>query len=162
MEFITTDNTEIAAKINKVIKNELLSYTCQLFLISPYGKPEPEGSGVFVKLDESYYIFTASHVAKHLKTVTDEKSPTLCVRGIHNNSYVTVLGSVVGTELKEKGEGVDLVDLAYIKLQEDFLGQINFKYKFLSIEKIRSHRKLVPASQYCVVGFPVKNEWVNE
>ena len=82
MEFITTDNAEIAAKINKVIKNELLSYTCQLFLKSSDGKPEPEGSGVFVKLDKSYYIFTASHVAKHLKNVVDENDKNTIQREI--------------------------------------------------------------------------------
>lgn len=145
-----TPDREINSTVLELINKDILRFTCQLFILNS-DQPEPYGSGVFAKLGDSYYILTASHVAEYIR----DAKRNLYVRAKVKDGYVNVVGSVKGTEMNIHG-----VDLAYIKVNESFLREIHDNFKFLPISKFRAHNKLVNLSQYCVVGFPEKNSWV--
>ncbi len=147
---IISPNSEINSAINKLIREELVDFTCQFFKLHN-DFMVPFGSGVFAFLGGSHYILTASHIAEYLDGRIEKAE--LFVRG--NDGFVTVRGAVKGIDISKDTR----VDLAYIKLQESFHFHVNKHYKFLPISKFRSHNKLIQAAQYCVLGFPERNLW---
>lgn len=153
MDFIETTDQEMNFKVLEFISRELLPYTCQLFTLNDNGTPTPFGSGVYTKLGESYFILTASHVAEYIRE-NSGKGKHLYVRSKVKDGYLNVVGSIRGSNLD-----IDTVDLAYIKVNESFLSQLNNNYRFLPISKFRARPKLYNVSNCCVVGYPEVNSW---
>lgn len=141
-----TSNADTDKAIVQVTSEQVLHHTCQFFH-KPEDKILPFASGVFVILGGIHYIFTAAHVTEAL---SDETPLFLKI----HNGYVSVVGTLNETEQKNG------VDLGYIRLDERIIPNLLKSYKFLPLEKIRGRHKLLDASNYCVLGFPTKNQTV--
>ena len=139
---------ETDKKVSELINERILRHTIQ-FLKMGQRRLEPFGSGVFAKIHNDYFIFTASHVADFFEK---EPSKELRVR-IDADTFINVLGNIHFTDM-EKSEGIDL---AYIKLEEQMIELLMKPYIPLEISKIRSHHQLFYAMNYCVLGYPEKN-----
>lgn len=137
---------------NRIASEKLIHHTCQFFIEKPDGL-KPFASGVFVKIHDTHFIFTASHVVE----IMDNKDTNLFIQ-IGEDDYVNVVGRIKRTKLnKNKG-----IDLAYIKLDELIIPQLTRNYNFLTLDKIRSHNRLFEGgANYCVIGFP-ENSFENE
>lgn len=133
---------------DRIVSEKLLGYTCQFFEKGTNGM-KPYGSGVFVIIHGVHFIFTASHVVNAIA----EKSLDLFIP-LDSGKYIKVLGTFMYTDLNnDKG-----IDLAYIKLDDQMIPDLNEYYNFLPIDKVRKHdRLLVGGANYCVVGFPENN-----
>ena len=64
-----------------------------------------------------------------------------------------MLGEIKYTDI-DKSKGIDL---AYIKIDDQMLPHLNNPYKFLTIDKISKHNRMLDGMNYCVLGFPEKN-----
>jgi len=108
---------------------------------------KPFASGVLAELSGSFYLLTASHVTEHF---VEDKQLFLRIR----KGYVSIVGDLRETDIAES----DGIDLAYIQLDERIIPDLLKGYKFLPLSKFRRHIKLLDAMQYCVIGFPEKNQ----
>lgn len=137
---------EIDVMIDSMIKTKVSNHSCQLFEKGGDYGYKPYGSAVCVKISNSYFILTASHV-------TDELSDndTLYVKG--NNRFIAVEGNVRSTDIGKEKQ----LDLAYVKLDLNVAEALKENHQFLTIDKIKGRHKLMDASNYAVVGYPEKN-----
>ncbi|MBP6755165.1 MAG: hypothetical protein KA210_03375 [Bacteroidia bacterium] len=142
------DNEETDKIVNEVISQNILRHTIQFF-IKGEKRLEPFASGVFVKIYNDYFIFTASHVADYFEKY-EEKN--LHIR-VGEKSYINVIGDIKYTDI-QKSKGIDL---AYIKLDNQMVDPLLKPYIPLTIDKIRSHHNPFNAMNYCVLGYPEKN-----
>lgn len=140
---------DLSQKINELITKDILHYSCQLF-IRVDSKMKPYGSGVFAFLNGSYYIITASHVVDYIMNEENSKEH-LYIR--NSKGFISVTGDFKATEMKLSGG----IDIAYVKIENEVFESIKRNYKFLNINKFRQHIYLIPAAQYCIVGFPEVN-----
>ncbi|MFL3663669.1 MAG: hypothetical protein ACJ04Q_06695 [Flavobacteriales bacterium] len=144
-------NEAIDKELSRLISEDLLPSTCQIFENYTAGEMKPHGSGVFALINGHHILMTASHVTKDMD---DERQ--LFVK-IHSG-YVSIVGNLQETDLdKEK-----TIDLAYIILDDAIIKDLTKGYKFVPLSKLRRHNKLLDAMQYCVIGFQEKNRKVED
>jgi len=138
---------EIDSLIEKMTGEKILRHTCQLLVKNENGKLKPHGSGVFVVINKIHFLLTASHVTKDW---SDENQ--FYIR-IGKKNYVSLVGELRETDL-EKDKNIDL---AYVKIDERILPDLQKPYLFLPVSRIRDHKKLIQATNYCVMGYPEKS-----
>ncbi|MFT3796500.1 hypothetical protein [Flavobacterium sp.] len=138
---------EIDDLINKMTGENILRHTCQLLVKDKNGKLQPHGSGIFIVVGDIHFLVTASHVTKDW---SDENQ--LYIR-INETNYVSLVGELRETDLERD----DKIDLAYVKIDERILPDLQKPYIFLPISKIRNHNQLVEGTNYCVMGYPEKS-----
>lgn len=141
-------NKEFDVITNELISTKLLRHTIQIFKKTDKGL-RPFGTGVLLQTHNKYFILTCSHVAEHIESSKDE---SLYVR-VGKKEYVNIIGEFKLTDIDKSGN----IDLAYIVLGEEIVPILKKPYLFLDITKIRDHKKLVPGSNYCVIGYSEKN-----
>jgi len=139
---------ETDASIIDFVNKNIIRHTVQLFR---KGKKrlQPFGSSVFVKLYDSYFFFTASHVADYFE---NNENSDLYIR-VGKKRFVNVLGEIKYTDIKKSGG----IDLAYIKIDSQLIGPLLGPYIPIEVNKIRSHHNLLNAMNYCVFGYPEVN-----
>lgn len=140
-------NKQIDDLINKMTGETILRHTCQLLVKDKNGF-KPHGSGVFVKINDLHFLLTASHVTDGW---SDENQ--LYIR-IGQTRHVSLVGGLRETNLDKDVQ----IDLAYVILDDRILPDLIKAYKFLPISKIRDHKKLLDATNYCVMGYPEKSK----
>lgn len=140
-------NEETDRLVVELVDNYLLRHTIQFFYKTDAGL-RPFGSGVLALIHDAHFILTASHVADYL----EKEENHLYVR-VDKKGYINVLGDIKYTDI-DKSKGVDL---AYIKLDQQMIPHFIKPYKFLTIDKIARHSKMLDGMNYCVIGFPEKN-----
>ncbi|NHM08364.1 hypothetical protein G4D82_14135 [Flavobacterium sp. CYK-4] len=139
--------TEIDELISKMTGEKILRHTCQLLVKDENGKLKPHGSAVFVIVAGIHFLITASHVTEHW---SDQNQ--LYIR-IGKNNYVSLVG-----ELRETDLSIDeKIDLSYVKIDERIIPDLKKPYLFLPVSKIRDHKLLNGAANYCVMGYPEKS-----
>lgn len=142
---------KIDEALSRLISEEFTPHSCQIFEQSSEGKMRPYGSGVFAEIGDRVILLTASHVTEQM---SDEKQLYFRIHG----GYVSIVG-----DLQETGLDADnTIDLAYIILDEKIVQDLRKGYKFLPLSKFRAHKNLLDAAQYCVIGFPEKNQKIEE
>lgn len=138
---------EFERKASYISKSQLFFHTIQ-FLTKDNNSPngyKPDGSGVLVKIESYYLIFTASHVTENI----GEKHLYVNTR----IGLMTVSGVCRETDLKME----KYTDLAYILLEEKLAKLLEETNVFLPLSKItNSHRPLI-ANNYLVCGYPEIN-----
>lgn len=139
---------EIDELINKMTGEKILRHTCQLLVKDDKEKLKPHGSGVFIVVNEIHFLLTASHVTENW---SDENQ--LYIR-IGEKRYVSLVGELRETDLEIDKK----IDLAYIKIDQTILPDLQRPYIFLPLSKIRDHIKLVENRNYCVMGYPEKSK----
>lgn len=105
---------------------------------------EPLGSGVLVKIQQFYFIFSASHV------LGDYEKETLYVNT--NKGMKPIVGAIELTNIDKEGR----VDVAYAFLDPTFGKELEEKYVFLPADLIRKKYD-DSASVYVSMGYPVVN-----
>lgn len=138
---------EIDALINKMTGEKILRHTCQLLTKDKEGKLKPHGSGVFIVIGDLHFMLTASHVTKDW---SDQNQ--LYIR-IGKSNYVSLVGDLMETDLDKD----EKTDLAYVKIDQRIIPDLQKPYIFLPLSKIRDHRKLLEGMNYCVMGYPEKS-----
>jgi hypothetical protein len=134
----------IHEELCNIITTKIAPYTCQLLVRNSHDELIPFASGVMVKLEKSYYIFTASHVIEDWSDV----NPLFLEI---NNAYRSVVGKGCGTEIEKEQR----LDVAYIKLKNAIVPILKQRYRFLTIGKFFYQDKLLLEADYCVFGYPV-------
>lgn len=143
----TESNSETDKLVKDLIGSDLLRFTIQFFYKTENGL-RPFGTGVLAFIHDIHFILTASHVADYLI----EDSNQLFIR-VDKKKYINVIGDVKYTDI-DKSQGIDL---AYIKIDSEMISPLSKPYKFLTIDKITKHNRMLDASNYCVLGFPETN-----
>ena len=139
-------NRNLDKLIDEMAGKRILRHTCQLLKMADK-QLVPYASGVFVKIGEIHFLLTASHVTEGW---SDENK--LFIK-TGETRHVSLVGGVRATHI-EKSNGVDL---AYIILDERIIVSLDGPYIFLPISKIRDHKKLLDATNYCIMGYPEKS-----
>ncbi|MDV2446709.1 hypothetical protein CMU93_04245 [Elizabethkingia anophelis] len=140
-------NEETDKAVLDLINKKIIRHTIQFFKKGKDGLA-PYASGVFAKIHDEYFIFTASHVADFFEDNTDD----LFIR-IGEKKYINVVGDIKCTDM-EKSQGIDL---AYIKLGNEMIEHLLKPYIPVEIDNIRSHHNLLYSMNYCVLGYPEQN-----
>lgn len=143
----TESNSGTDKLVTDLINSDLLRFTIQFFYKSENGL-RPFGTGVLALIHDIHFILTASHVADYLI----EESNQLFIR-VDKEKYINVIGDIKYTDI-DKSQGIDL---AYIKIDKEMITPLSRPYKFLTIDKISKHNRMLDASNYCVLGFPENN-----
>lgn len=134
--------------VKQIINEKILNHTIQLFR-EINKEMKPYGSGVFCKIYDDYFIFTASHVADYL----DDNDNHLYIR-IEVKRWISLGGEIHRTEIEESAG----LDLAYVKLQKDIGLILNKIYLCLETNKLSIHRhQYTNRTNYCILGYPEKN-----
>jgi len=125
--------------INKVIATteEIVSkYTYPVFALIK-NKPDLFASSVVIKLEQKYYLITASHVI--IQIITTDNSLTIGVNG----KYIPISGEFIYSY----ESGKDNFDIAYIELNNQFIAE--YEIRFLE------HRRLLLNStpESCDIAF---------
>lgn len=141
-------NEEIEKKFGEMTGSQILRHICQLMKLDENGKLAPHGSGVFVIIKGIHFLLTASHVVEDW---TDNNQ--LFIR-IGLQKHVSLVGIVRETDIGKS----DKVDIAYVKLDERIISDLNGPYIFLPLNKIREHKKMLDSTQYCIMGYPEKSK----
>lgn len=143
----TESNSDTDKLVTDLIDSDLLRFTIQFFYKSENGL-RPFGTGVLALIHDIHFILTASHVADYLFEDTNQ----LYIR-VDKEQFINVIGDIKYTDI-DKSQGIDL---AYIKIDKEMLTPLSRPYKFLTIDKISKHNRMLNASNYCVLGFPENN-----
>lgn len=141
-------NENVDKVIDKLTGSKILRHTCQLLKKNDNGKLAPHASGVFVKIGGIHFLLTASHVVEDW---SDENH--LFIR-IGLDKYVPLAGGVRETDIDKSQQ----VDVAYIRINERIIEVLEKLYLFLPISKIRDHKRVLNATQYCIMGYPEKSK----
>lgn len=129
--------------------------------------PEPVGSGVFIKLDDCYYIVTAAHVVqgyalKKLRNPyrsdddyddSSEAHLTLNNIGIFYNQSYYPIQRVVFTNV-ENGIIENNVDLAVLFLDLESAEELKQSFIFVSINRMILNHTINTKSRYFIYGYP--------
>ncbi len=132
--------------------NSLGAYqvTCHLF------KKEKEnfeafGTGVFIQIEQNYFLLTVAHVAEGLDF-------ELYV-GIEKNTMFRLGGNIVTNNTSNRDK--DRFDLCVLKLCQETVLNISDAYRFLNIDEIQLNHEFKELPTYQLLGFPVTRSKYN-
>lgn len=125
--------------------------TC-LYLIDNGGKPHPYGSGVFIEIDNSYFLITAAHVV-------DDKEHDIYI-GIDTHEGLT-LGGELTKNISPGYRDYDKIDIAILKLNKETLDKLNNRYDFVKQNELGINHELKLMPMYTSIGFPASKSKYN-
>jgi hypothetical protein len=139
---------------------EILKFTPQLYTKEPNQtdniKPDPNASGVLLKVKGQHFLITAGHV---LQWNNPEDI------GIMINSTFYILNGIVKYVNPSKSVQSDKIDIAVWKIDDKVAKELETRYRFLPFEKIDFQHKIDSKTKYLIVGFPwreTKEDKVNK
>lgn len=139
------DQSELDEYVLKTSKEKIHYHTIQFLVRGGKFGYKPLGSGVLVKINGRYLIFTASHVTEN----TGEQNLYISTP----KGFLRVVGEARETDLEKDKH----TDLAYIIL-EDVVGKaLEEAYSFIPISMIKPFHQMEEQGRYIVIGYPVKN-----
>lgn len=103
------------------------------------------GSGILLKIADSYFLATASHNLEDLNSLFIPTPPNL-YQPIVGKKYRTIGASSVYQD--------DKIDIAVIKLDEKSVNQISTHYSFLDGQHIEIGHKIAERMAYIMIGYP--------
>ena len=145
---ILTSIDYIGQVVNQCAR-EILKFTPQLYVKESNKttniKPDPNASGVLLKVKGQYYLITAGHV---LQGNNPEDI------GIMIDSTFHILNGFVKYVNPSESKEADKVDIAVWKLDDIVARDLETRYQFLTFEKIDYQHEVDSGSKYLIVGFP--------
>lgn len=132
-------------KLQSLANNDIYNVTCQ-FLTIEQGIAHPHGSGVFIKINNFYFLLTAAHV-------TDNQHSNICV-GIDNHNVLTLGGEWTGN-IADGNREDDRIDLAILKLDDVSIEKVKTRYSFLDISEIEVNHNFKSLPFYQLLGYPI-------
>jgi len=124
--------------------NNIREYVCQ-FLVVKKGKIKGDGSGVFIKVDNYYFLITAAHV-------TDDREYDLKVP-VANGKAIIIQGELNTNTINGLRKD-DKVDICIYKLNEHTLSLLDNYYNFLEKEDLGINHNLNYLDMYLTFGYP--------
>lgn len=126
-------------------------YTCHIFNTGyRVDLPSSWGSGVFVEIDDNFFLFTAAHVV-------DDRENDIFI-GMGTNEKHVLKGDWVVSPIPDNLTRCnDKIDAAVLKLDTEQVGVIQERYVFLSLDEIKLNHTISDIQSYVGVGFP--GEW---
>ncbi|KAB1070541.1 hypothetical protein F6U93_01810 [Tamlana haliotis] len=128
--------------------------TCH-YLTVENGIPEPHATGVFIKIFDYHFLFTAAHVADGLL-----KSISV---GIEKHKTVQLGGEWTINKLSpnEKREE-DKIDIAILKLDNESIEYVKKQYSFLNHSELGINHEVKELPYYTAIGFPCSKNKFNK
>lgn len=125
----------------------LYSSTCHYMVLDEDKNPQPHGTGVFVEIDDNYFLLTAGHVA-------DGYENEISV-GIGKNEILTLGGEFTMNRIAngDKREEDD-IDIAVLKLNDETVAKLKRQYMFLPKFELGVNHEDVHLPEYVAIGFP--------
>ncbi len=118
------------------------SSTC-IILDSESNETKFVGSGVFVKVTDSYFLLTAKHVVK-------DYFENLSIP-ISNTKISFIRGDLIVNLKEEPG---DKIDFAFWKLEASFVEDIKQKYEFITEQELGINHQSDSHPTYHAIGYP--------
>jgi len=140
-------------KIQDIAIKDAYKSTCQLLKFEN-GNPKSYASGVFIRIDNSHFMFTASHV------IDDEEKKIYIGE---KNTFKQIGGEWIQNSLPigRKRED-DRIDVAILKLDDASIEFIKSKHEFLTTNDIQINHRLIEAPLYTAIGFPCSQNKFNK
>lgn len=133
-------------QIDRLIREEIAPYTCQLLHRNPVGELRPYASGVWIVLDGTHYLLTAGHVIEEWR---DEHPLFVEVK----NGYSSISGKGILTHYEQTNR----VDVGCIRLLDPLVVLVQETYHFWNLDKFFNDTKL-EIYNYCIYGFDEKRK----
>ena len=151
MDIYTIDDyrRELQSEANK----DAYKVTCQFFT-KENNVVIPHASGVFIKVEDFYFLFTAAHV-------TDDYHHNDIFIRIDNKTSRKLGGKWTVNDPKDKRE-TDRIDTAVLKLDEISIEKVKATYEFLDISEVGINHNFELMSEYQLVGFPASQSKYNK
>jgi hypothetical protein len=119
--------------------------TCH-FIKTDNGIPKSHGSGVFVEIENNYFVLTAGHVV-------DNCENDICI-GLKSGNVVYKLGGEWITNKPKSDRDNDKLDAAIIKLDNNTIDLIGNHYHFINMDNIETNHEPRILNEYISLGFP--------
>lgn len=126
--------------------NDILKSTFQ-FLTENNRKTEPFASGIFIQVDETYFMISAAHVMEENYDelyVPLEKNDSIKLGGELN------INSIPSTLSRDD----DQIDIAILKLDVKSIGIVSKFYSFIDVDEIEISHSTKQLPQYISLGYP--------
>lgn len=145
------ENTTIEDIIQKQLESipEIRSYTCNL--LKNRSNYKQHGTGVFVKIESKYFLFTAAHV---LDDIDDIFIP------LNKGAYLLKPGGKIIKNDPNTSRENDELDLGILILDEFSTQDILSQYTFLECENIEINHNPSHFLNYLIFGYPTT--WSNK
>jgi hypothetical protein len=124
-----------------------VSAVCPISIRYPSGVVDALGSGVFITLGGYKFLLTAAHVTDRAATgdlVVSGRERAIYLEGFHASGRLPSSGN----------RDDDAHDIAYFRLQEPFVAQLNPFFTFLDIDDLDLFDTTKPGDVYSMIGFP--------
>jgi hypothetical protein len=132
-------------QIDRLIREEIALYTCQLLHKNTAGELRPYASGVWIMLDGIHYLLTAGHV---IEEWGDDHPLFVEVKG----GYSSISGKGVITDYEQTTR----VDIACVRLLDTLVLLLQESYRFWNLDNLFNGTKL-EIYNYFVYGFDEKH-----
>lgn len=139
---------ELQSEANK----DAYKVTCH-FLTIKDKVAHPHGSGVFIKVENQYFVLTAAHVVDYMHNDV--------FVGIDNKTLLKLGGEWTGNIPANKREN-DRIDTAILKLDDISIKKVKAKYEFLDISEVGINHNFEIMPKYQSVGFPASQSKYNK
>lgn len=120
--------------------------TCHFLKIDERDNPKPYASGVFMKIDNDYFLLTAGHVV-------DDCEENIYI-GIKQEEPLLRLGGEWIKNIPETTRKNDKIDAAVLKLDECTINKIGESYHFIDFSEIGINHTSKQLPMYLSLGFP--------
>lgn len=120
--------------------------TCHFLKIDERDNPKPYASGVFMKIDNDYFLLTAGHVV-------DDCEENIYI-GIKQEEPLLRLGGEWTKNIPETTREKDKIDAAVLKLDDETIKKIGGAYQFIDINSIEINHSAKELPMYISLGFP--------
>ena len=136
--------------------------TCHFLKIDERDNPKPHASGIFVKIENNFFLLTAGHVI-------DNCEEKLYI-GINQGKLLHKLGGEWIKNIPETTRKEDKIDVAILKLDNETIEKIGDTYQFVDLNSIEINHSARKLPVYLSLGFPAtmskfntyKNELVSK
>jgi hypothetical protein len=135
-----------AEELDSVLER-FVSSVCPISIRYPSGVVDALGSGVFITLGGYKFLLTAARVTDRATTgdlIVSGRERAIYLEGFHASGQLPSSGS----------RNDDTLDIAYFRLQEPFVAQLNPFFTFLGIDDLDLFDTTKPGDVYSMIGFP--------
>lgn len=128
--------------------------TCHYLKIKN-GNPHPHATGIFLMIENQHFLITAAHVVENLQTEI--------YIGYGKHKVVRLGGelSINQIPMNEKRDN-DKIDVAIIKLDEESIGYVKQRYKFINILELGINHDIQKLPLYSAIGFAASQNKFNK
>jgi hypothetical protein len=133
---------------------EAYKATCHYLKIVD-GNPHPYATGIFLTIDNNYFLITAAHVIEN-------REEDIFV-GYGNNNVVKLGGELIMNSLPDGLErDDDKIDIAIFRLNEETVGYVSKQYEFITYSDIQVNHEIKELPLYSAIGFPASKNKFNK